>query len=109
MSSRVSSGQAARGIRSVSSVTQAPSRTEPSVSVAWIQSSSWTRTRPSRTPWSMGNPMEKSQLAATMLSTNPWVAPAASARTRIGWVTRAGSSSEKWPVWYSSGSPDNAR
>ena len=34
--------------------------------------------------------MEKSQLAATRASTNPWVAPAESARTRMGWVTRAG-------------------
>ena len=37
---------------------------DPSVSWAETQSSSWTRTRASRTPWSMGNPMEKSQLAA---------------------------------------------
>jgi len=28
------------------------------------QSSSWTSTRASRTPWSMANPMKKSQLAA---------------------------------------------
>ena len=34
--------------------------------------------------------MEKSQLPATMASTNPWVAPAESARTRMGWVTSAG-------------------
>ena len=53
--------------------------------------------------------MEKSQLASTMASTNPWVAPAESARTRMGWATRAGWSSAKWPAWYSSGSPDSAR
>ena len=69
MISRVSSGQADRGMSGVSSVTQAPSRTEPSVSLAEIQSSSWTRTRASRTTWSMGYPMEKSQLASTMAST----------------------------------------
>jgi hypothetical protein len=53
--------------------------------------------------------MEKSQLADTMASTNPWVAPAESARTRMGWVTSAGWSFSKWPAWYSSGSPDRAR
>ena len=60
MRRRASSGHPASGMRSVSSTTQAPSRTEPSVSMAWTQSSSWIRSMAPRTPWSMGNPMEKS-------------------------------------------------
>src|SRR5664279_522265 len=68
MITRPDSDQDERSMKSVSSVTQAPSQTLPSVSTAGIRSSFWTRSRASRTLPSIGYPMEKSQLAASMAS-----------------------------------------
>ena len=81
----------------MSSVTQAPSRTVPSSSIAWAQSSSWNNNKASLTLALTGWPIEYSMFASMRPPTKPWVAPAESARTRMWWTTRPGSSPGSWP------------
>ncbi len=89
---RTPSPHASRSMSDVSSVTQAPSRTDSSISMACSQSSSWARSSASLTLSSMGNPIETRRHRVAQASTNAWVAPAESARTRIGWTTAPGGS-----------------
>jgi len=65
------------------------SRSPPSASTAARQASAGSARIAARTRLSRSNPTEKRTPRACRWSTNPWVAPAESARTRIGCRSRA--------------------
>ena len=94
---RRSSGHPSSLTSPVSSTTSAPSRNPPPCSTARTQSSSWAMSRASRTELLTGKPIEYSKLARARAAMNRCVAPAESARTRIGCTTVAGSSPSSWP------------
>ncbi len=100
---RMSAGHPSSSMISVSSITSAPSRIPPSSSLARPQSSSWAKSRASRTEPLMEKPIEYSKLASVRDRTKRCEAPAESARTKMGWMTSAGSSPSSWPRAYSAG------